>query len=84
MKKHQQIASTARRAALGFTPPHLIKSFLMACIGLISVNVNAQSQNWWRVNGNTPSSSDFLGTSNSSDLIFKTNNQTRFVIDAAG
>jgi hypothetical protein len=45
---------------------------------------NAQSQNWWRVNGNTPSGSDFLGTTNNTSLIFKTNNITRFSIDGAG
>lgn len=48
------------------------------------MHVNAQSQNWWRVNGNTPSGSDFLGTTNNTSLIFKTNNITRFSIDGAG
>jgi len=42
----------------------------------------SQSQNWWRVNGNTPSTSDFLGTTNSTPLVFKTNNTTRFTLDA--
>jgi hypothetical protein len=44
----------------------------------------SQSQNWWRVNGNTPSNSDFLGTTNSAPLVFKTNNTTRFTLDATG
>lgn len=36
-----------------------------------------QSQNWWRVNGNTPSASDYLGTQNNTPLIIKTNNTER-------
>jgi hypothetical protein len=44
----------------------------------------SQSQNWWRVNGNTPSNSDFVGTTNNTSLIFKTNNVTRFSIDGSG
>ncbi|MCX8142713.1 MAG: hypothetical protein N3F62_00500 [Bacteroidia bacterium] len=47
-------------------------------------NVLAQSQNWWRTNGNTPGFSDFLGTSNHSPLIIKTNNLERLRIDANG
>jgi len=47
-------------------------------------NVLAQSQQWWRTNGNTPHSSDFLGTSNHSPLIIKTNNIERLRIDANG
>ncbi len=66
------------------TPPQLAKSLLTLSISLISMHVNAQSQNWWRVNGNTPSGSDFLGTTNNTSLIFKTNNITRFSIDGAG
>jgi len=44
----------------------------------------SQSQNWWRVIGNTPASGDFLGTTNNAPLIIKTNNQERFRIDASG
>jgi len=47
-------------------------------------NVLAQSQQWWRTNGNTPNSTDFLGTSNPSPLIVKTNNIKRLRIDANG
>ena len=47
-------------------------------------NALAQSQQWWRTNGNTPNSSDFLGTSNPSPLIIKTNNVERLRIDANG
>jgi hypothetical protein len=36
-----------------------------------------QSQNWWRVNGNTPAASDYLGTQNNTPLIIKTNNAER-------
>jgi cytoskeletal protein CcmA (bactofilin family) len=47
-------------------------------------NALAQSQQWWRTNGNTPNSTDFLGTSNPSPLIIKTNNVERLRIDANG
>lgn len=44
----------------------------------------SQSQNWWRVNGNVASAGEYIGTNNATDLIFKTNNTTRFTIDALG
>lgn len=44
----------------------------------------AQSQNWWRTNGNTPQNTDFLGTSNNSPLIIKTNNTERVRIAPNG
>ena len=46
--------------------------------------ISAQSQNWWRTNGNTPSTTDFLGTTNGTSILFKTNNLTRFTINANG
>ncbi len=46
--------------------------------------VFSQSQNWWRTNGNTPQSTDFLGTSNNSPLIIKTNNVERLRIAPNG
>ena len=68
------------------TPPpaQLKKLFKALAMVLLTTNLNAQSQNWWRVNGNTPSSSDFLGTTNNTSLIFKTNNISRLTIDANG
>jgi len=44
----------------------------------------SQSQNWWRTNGNTPQSTDFLGTTNYSPLIIKTNNVERLRIAPNG
>ena len=49
-----------------------------------STGLIAQSQNWWRVNGNTPSSSDFLGTTNNQSIFIRTNNITRFTFGSNG
>ncbi|MEW6773500.1 MAG: bZIP transcription factor [Bacteroidota bacterium] len=52
---------------------------------IFSVSVMfSQSQNWWRTNGNTPQSTDYLGTSNNSPLIIKTNNIERLRIAPNG
>lgn len=66
-------------------PPRktLINAAFITIVFSVS-NALAQSQQWWRTNGNTPNSSDFLGTSNPSPLIIKTNNVERFRIDANG
>lgn len=62
-----------------------MKNLFTFCLLLASVKIiHSQSQNWWRVNGNTPSSSDFIGTTNNTNFIFKTNNITRFSINANG
>ncbi|MCX8142839.1 MAG: hypothetical protein N3F62_01135 [Bacteroidia bacterium] len=69
-----------------FSPPPrktLINAAFITIVFSVS-NALAQSQQWWRTNGNTPNSSDFLGTSNPSPLIIKTNNVERFRIDANG
>ncbi|GIV28650.1 MAG: hypothetical protein KatS3mg027_2464 [Bacteroidia bacterium] len=62
-----------------FYPPPPRKPLLLAVLGTIfgSSMLFAQSQNWWRTNGNTPQATDFLGTSNNSPLIIKTNNVER-------
>ncbi len=58
---------------------------MVACIGLLSINtINAQSQNWWRTTGNTPSLTDYFGTSNNTGLDIRTNNIQRVFIDANG
>ncbi len=62
----------------------LAQTFLATAMLLLSTQAHSQSQNWWRSNGNTPATGDYLGTSNSADLIFKTNNLTRFTITATG
>lgn len=49
-----------------------------------STGLLAQSQNWWRVNGNTPTSSDFLGTTNNQSIFIRTNNITRFTFGSNG
>ncbi len=52
---------------------------------IFSVSVMlSQSQNWWRTNGNTPQNTDYLGTSNNSPLIIKTNNIERLRIAPNG
>ncbi|MCW3463547.1 hypothetical protein [Chitinophaga nivalis] len=38
----------------------------------------------WSLKGNTPAAGDFLGTTNNSALVFKTDNQERFQITGAG
>jgi hypothetical protein len=38
----------------------------------------------WSKTGNSGSSSDFIGTTNSQDLVFKTNNISRWTIDSLG
>jgi len=43
---------------------------------------NANSQ--WRTTGNNAQNTDFIGTTNSTDLIFKTNNTIRGRVDAGG
>ncbi|HPQ08824.1 MAG TPA: hypothetical protein PK995_06315, partial [Bacteroidia bacterium] len=50
---------------------HLLNAALGTIFGISALF--SQSQNWWRTNGNTPQSTDFLGTSNNSPLIIKTN-----------
>ena len=44
----------------------------------------SQSAPKWSVDGNVATSSDFLGTTNNEDLVFKTNNTTAFKIKANG
>ena len=44
----------------------------------------SQSQNWWRTNGNTPASTDVLGTTNATPLNIVTNNVLKMVLDANG
>lgn len=46
----------------------------------LSESVFSQSQNWWRVNGNTAGSNQFLGTINNQSLNFRTNNLDRMQI----
>lgn len=67
-----------------FTPSR--KCLVVAALGTIfSVSMMfSQSQNWWRTNGNTPQSTDYLGTSNNSPLIIKTNNTERVRIASNG
>jgi hypothetical protein len=61
---------------------HLLNAALGTIFGISALF--SQSQNWWRTNGNTPQSTDFLGTSNNSPLIIKTNNLERLRIAPNG
>jgi hypothetical protein len=61
---------------------HLLNAAFGTIFGISALF--SQSQNWWRTNGNTPQSTDFLGTSNNSPLIIKTNNLERLRIAPNG
>ncbi|MFL5754063.1 MAG: hypothetical protein ACJ76F_11695 [Bacteroidia bacterium] len=47
-------------------------------------NNNSNAQSNWKSNGNNASTGDYLGTTNNSPLIFKTNNQVRGKFEANG
>ena len=53
-------------------------------LSLTTVVSFSQSQNWWRSNGNTPASTDVLGTTNATPLNIVTNNVLKMVLDANG
>ena len=62
-----------------------MKNLFTFCLLLASVKIiHSQSQNWWRVNGNTPSSSDFIGTTNKAVFKIRTNNIVRMTINTNG
>jgi|GEM_PF-3689958 len=62
--------------------------FLASCLAssLVSIaqNPNANANAQWRINGNSASTTDFIGTTNNQPLIFKTNNLERLQVDAQG
>ncbi len=61
------------------------KQILSLSLVAITILAQAQSANYWRTSGgNTPSSGEYLGTSNATDILFKTNNVTRLTLDANG
>jgi hypothetical protein len=60
---------------------HLLSSALLT---VALLNTKAQSQNWWRTNGNTPASTDVFGTTNAQPINIVTNNVLKMVIDANG
>ncbi len=60
------------------------KLLFVAMVFLFSFEVIAQSGQKWSLNGNSVSSTEFLGTINNSSLFFRTNNINRFSINAAG
>ncbi|MCH8330421.1 MAG: tail fiber domain-containing protein [Bacteroidetes bacterium] len=54
---------------------------------IITDYVNAQQQGnqpFWRLTGNSISTGDFIGTTNSEEFRFRTSNMQRMVIDASG
>jgi hypothetical protein len=54
----------------------LFTAFFVTCTLL-------QGQSYWSLSGNSASSSNFLGTTNSQALYFKTNNETRMTLSAS-
>ena len=48
---------------------------------MLSTNSFAQGGQKWSLNGNSASASNFLGTTNASPLIFKTNSTERLTFD---
>jgi|GEM_PF-2016737 len=60
------------------------KLLFVAMVFLFSFEVIAQSGQKWSLNGNSVSTTEFLGTINNSSLFFRTNNINRFSINAAG
>lgn len=62
-------------------------SFLLFGLTAIAQNNNANPSATganWKSNGNAATTSDFIGTTNEQDLIFKTNNQERIILDKTG
>lgn len=49
-----------------------------------NANLNATTGANWKSNGNAAATSDFVGTTNAQDLIFRTNNQERLLLDQTG
>lgn len=70
-----------------------LKAFLMFCAVSLTTtfsfaqnsnsNPNANTQGNWRLNGNTSSTSEFIGTTNQTDLVFKSNNTEGFRLNSA-
>jgi hypothetical protein len=65
--------------------------FTISAIVAVSFSITAQNGNsggnanaQWRINGNSSSTSDFIGTTNNQSLIFKTNNVERALFDTQG
>jgi hypothetical protein len=94
------IASITSGSVNSFTidVPPTILSVSSSTTGFITITINqgnatsttnfdilpAIQNNAWGVNGNTVTSSNYLGTNNSADLIFKTNNTERMRISPNG
>jgi len=59
---------------------------MLMVVTLLNINNTfSQSQNWWKVDGNSNgSSSTFIGTTNNQPLVFKTNNTTRGTFTSTG
>ena len=56
------------------------------CFSLYSnaQNPNSNANVQWRINGNSASTTDFIGTTNNQSLILKTNNIQRVIFDTQG
>lgn len=62
----------------------ILKTVAFLCIAKFSLAQNGANSNNWKINGNSISTGEFIGTINNQPLIFKTNNQPRLTIDANG
>lgn len=60
------------------------KLFLGAVLSFITVVSFAQAGQKWSLTGNASTTTDFLGTTNSMPLVFKTNNTARLTIGSDG
>lgn len=77
-RKHINKSTTLKRNNM----KHLLT---LVAVSAIATSAFSQSQNWWKVDGNSNgSSSTFLGTTTAQPLIFKTNNITRAIFSSTG
>ncbi len=70
---------TANTNTAGVTTFSLVHGPLTTTTSISAANLKA-----WSLSGNTVTASDYLGTNNSADLIFKTNNLERMRITSGG
>jgi len=92
------VSSNSANLTYTLTVPPATLSASSSTTGITTITINQGSafdtatfnilpaiqNNAWGVNGNTVTSSNYLGTNNSADLIFKTNNTERMRISSTG
>lgn len=66
----------------------ILSLFIILCLSQYSIaqnnNANSNANAQWKINGNTASTTDFMGTTNNQSLVFKTNNIARAQFDTQG